>query len=58
MQILQDVSEEHARKTITVDPHPHLSITAASIHPCRHAGVPHAFILGSAHPQLIHFVFI
>ncbi len=37
-QILEDVSEEHARKTITVDPHPHLNISAASIHPCRHAG--------------------
>ncbi len=38
-QVLEDVSEEHARKTITVDPHPHLPISAASIHPCRHADV-------------------
>mmetsp|Transcript_8738 Transcript_8738/g.18622 ORF Transcript_8738/g.18622 Transcript_8738/m.18622 type:complete len:301 (-) Transcript_8738:342-1244(-) len=38
-QVLEDVSEEHARKTITVDPHPNLSINAASIHPCRHAEV-------------------
>jgi ubiquitin-like-conjugating enzyme ATG3 len=38
-QVLQDVSEEHARKTITLDPHPHLSVNAASIHPCRHAEV-------------------
>jgi ubiquitin-like-conjugating enzyme ATG3 len=37
--VLQDVSEEHARKTITLDPHPHLSVNAASIHPCRHAEV-------------------
>ncbi|KAJ9510187.1 hypothetical protein QJQ45_015660, partial [Haematococcus lacustris] len=36
-KVLEDVSEEHARKTITIDPHPHLAITAASIHPCRHA---------------------
>lgn len=34
---MQDVSEEHARKTITIDPHPHLNMFAASIHPCRHA---------------------
>eukprot|EP00775_Hariotina_reticulata_P010379 gene10379-10537_t len=34
-QVLEDVSEEHARKTITLDPHPHLAISAASIHPCR-----------------------
>lgn len=38
-QILDDVSEEHAKKTITVDPHPHLAVHAASIHPCRHAEV-------------------
>ncbi|GLI63457.1 hypothetical protein VaNZ11_006429 [Volvox africanus] len=37
-QVMEDVSEEHARKTITVDPHPHLAgLSAASIHPCRHA---------------------
>jgi len=35
IQVLEDVSEEHARKTITLDPHPHLAINAASIHPCR-----------------------
>ncbi|PNW86945.1 hypothetical protein CHLRE_02g102350v5 [Chlamydomonas reinhardtii] len=39
-QVMEDVSEEHARKTITVDPHPHLAgLSAASIHPCRHADV-------------------
>ncbi|KAF8073057.1 PXM16 [Scenedesmus sp. PABB004] len=38
-QVLEDVSEEHARKTITLDPHPHLGVNAASIHPCRHAEV-------------------
>ncbi len=37
IQILEDVSEEHARKTITVDPFPHGSFTAASIHPCKHS---------------------
>ena len=36
-QVLDDVSEEHARKTITVEAHPNLSLTAASIHPCRHS---------------------
>ena len=34
-QVLEDVSEEHARKTITLDPHPNLAVSAASIHPCR-----------------------
>ncbi|GAX77733.1 hypothetical protein CEUSTIGMA_g5176.t1 [Chlamydomonas eustigma] len=36
-QVMEDVSEEHARKTITVEPHPNLLLSAASIHPCRHA---------------------
>jgi len=36
---MQDVSEEHARKTITVDPFPHTAVRSASIHPCKHAAV-------------------
>jgi len=38
-QIMEDISGDHAGKTVTVDPHPHLSIPHASIHPCRHASV-------------------
>jgi len=38
-QIMQDVSEEHARKTITVDPFPHTAVRSASIDPCKHAAV-------------------
>ena len=38
--VLEDVSEDHARKTITREAHPHgAAPTAASIHPCRHAEV-------------------
>jgi hypothetical protein len=40
------VAAEHARKTVTMEPHPHLSSLAsssspkvASIHPCKHAAV-------------------
>lgn len=37
-QVLEDVSQEHARKTVTVEAFPHYtSISAASIHPCKHA---------------------
>ncbi|KAL6783742.1 ATG3 [Auxenochlorella protothecoides x Auxenochlorella symbiontica] len=40
-QVLEDISAEHARKTVTVEPHPHgvAGVQAASIHPCRHANV-------------------
>lgn len=38
VQVLEDVSEDHARKTVTVENFPHYKlITAASIHPCKHA---------------------
>lgn len=37
VKALEDVSEEHARKTITIDPFPHGSVQVASIHPCKHA---------------------
>ena len=36
---LQDVSHEHARKTLTLDGHPHTGTAAASVHPCRHSAV-------------------
>mmetsp|Transcript_22472 Transcript_22472/g.60774 ORF Transcript_22472/g.60774 Transcript_22472/m.60774 type:complete len:340 (-) Transcript_22472:648-1667(-) len=37
-QVLEDVSAEHANKTCTMEPHPHLDHGVfASIHPCRHA---------------------
>jgi ubiquitin-like-conjugating enzyme ATG3 len=38
-QIFEDISQEHARKTVTIDPHPHMDISLASVHPCRHADV-------------------
>lgn len=38
-QIFQDVSADHALKTVTIEPFPHSSIQAASVHPCKHASV-------------------
>ncbi|RKP07715.1 autophagocytosis associated protein, partial [Thamnocephalis sphaerospora] len=38
-QIFEDISQEHARKTVTIDPHPHMDISMASVHPCKHADV-------------------
>jgi ubiquitin-like-conjugating enzyme ATG3 len=38
-EIFQDISEDHAHKTVTIDSHPHLGIPCAYIHPCRHAAV-------------------
>jgi ubiquitin-like-conjugating enzyme ATG3 len=36
---LEDISADHAQKTVTIDPHPHTGVPSASIHPCKHASV-------------------
>lgn len=38
-EVLQDMSQDHAKKTVTIATHPHLAISQAYIHPCRHAAV-------------------
>jgi len=37
--VLQDISQDHANKTVTIANHPHLGIPMAYIHPCKHAQV-------------------
>eukprot|EP00246_Nothoceros_aenigmaticus_P003851 TRINITY_DN15064_c0_g1_i1.p1 TRINITY_DN15064_c0_g1~~TRINITY_DN15064_c0_g1_i1.p1 ORF type:complete len:316 (+),score=48.66 TRINITY_DN15064_c0_g1_i1:66-1013(+) len=37
--VLEDVSQDHARKTVTIEDHPHLTGKHASVHPCRHGAV-------------------
>ncbi|KAG6817499.1 hypothetical protein H0H87_008124 [Tephrocybe sp. NHM501043] len=39
-QIFQDISADHAHKTVTIEPFLHsASLQAASVHPCKHASV-------------------
>lgn len=39
-QMYEDVSQDHAKKTVTMETHPYLiGVIAASVHPCRHAEV-------------------
>ena len=39
-QIFQDVSADHAFKTVTIEPFPHSANSqVASVHPCKHASV-------------------
>jgi len=37
--VFSDISQDHAHKTVTIDPHPHTSVPCAYIHPCKHASV-------------------
>ncbi|XP_034231542.1 ubiquitin-like-conjugating enzyme ATG3 isoform X1 [Thrips palmi] len=39
-EMYEDVSQDHAKKTVTMETHPHLpGPSMASVHPCRHAEV-------------------
>jgi ubiquitin-like-conjugating enzyme ATG3 len=37
--IFQDIHLDHAKKTVTIDLHPHLGYRSVFIHPCKHAAV-------------------
>jgi ubiquitin-like-conjugating enzyme ATG3 len=39
VQVFQDISQDHAQKTVTIEKHPHENTMMASIHPCKHAHV-------------------
>jgi len=36
-QIFEDISQDHANRTVTLEGHPHKGLTHATIHPCKHA---------------------
>ncbi|CAI5464933.1 unnamed protein product [Closterium sp. Yama58-4] len=38
-RVFEDVSQDHVKKTVTIDDHPHLPGKYASVHPCKHAAV-------------------
>ena len=61
-QSLEDVSHEHARKTVTIDGHPHTGVPSVSIHPCRHGAVmkriADQMAEGGAEPLLEHYLFL
>merc|ERR1712093_635366 len=38
-QMMEDISADHAKKTVTVEAHPHTGDKVTGIHPCRHSEV-------------------
>jgi ubiquitin-like-conjugating enzyme ATG3 len=38
-EMFEDIMADYAKKTVTMEPHPHLGMKQASIHPCNHAKV-------------------
>ncbi|GAQ83284.1 autophagy-related protein 3 [Klebsormidium nitens] len=61
-QVLQDVSQDHARKTVTIEDHPHLHGKHASVHPCKHSLVMKKILdvicAKGADPRVDQYLFI
>lgn len=38
-QVFEDISPDYVKKTVTIETHPNLNLSLASIHPCKHAEV-------------------
>jgi len=38
-EIFEDIMADYAKKTVTMESHPHTGLKQASIHPCNHAKV-------------------
>lgn len=38
-EIFEDIADEYAKKTVTIEQHAHLDLRQATVHPCRHADV-------------------
>jgi len=47
-QIFMDISEDHAKKTVTMETHPCFGNPWATIHPCKHGHVMQKFVQRSA----------
>lgn len=45
IRVFEDISQDHAHKTVTIESHPHLvDLSLASVHPCKHAHVMKSII--------------
>ena len=61
-QIFEDIMQDYAKKTVTIEAHPHLGDAQASVHPCQHAAVmkrivDHLVYVGGA-PPITQYLFI
>jgi len=61
-EVLQDISQDHVNKTVTIAQHPHTGIPQAYIHPCRHAavmkGITQRMIDSGRSPRVDQYLFI
>lgn len=61
-EMFQDIAADYARKTVTMETHPHTGIKQASIHPCNHAKVMKTIIdtiiQNGGQPQVTQSMFV
>lgn len=61
-EIFEDIMADYAKKTVTMEPHPHLGVKQASIHPCNHSKVMKKIIdtiqLNGGTPQVHQSLFV
>jgi len=43
-EIFEDIMSEYINKTVTIESHPNIGTSQASIHPCKHADVIHTLV--------------
>jgi ubiquitin-like-conjugating enzyme ATG3 len=61
--VMEDVMQDYAHKTVTVDPHPHWGTPHASVHPCKHAQTMKRIVdalqqHGGAPPNVAQYLFV
>ena len=61
-ETFEDIMADYAKKTVTMEPHPHMGMKQASIHPCNHAKVMKKIIdtiqLNGGTPQVHQSLFV
>lgn len=61
-EIFEDIAADYAKKTVTMEKHPHLDMKQASIHPCNHAKVMKTIIetiqANGGEPQVTQCLFV
>lgn len=54
-QMFEDVSQDNAKKTVTLESHPHLGISLLAVHPCRHSDLMKKFIQMVSNERVLFF---
>ncbi|CAN0205438.1 unnamed protein product, partial [Discosporangium mesarthrocarpum] len=61
-EVFEDVMQDYAKQTVTMEPHPHLSSHHASVHPCKHSAVMRCMLAnltrGGKEPRVDQYLFI